>query len=205
MLELAELAAAIDQVIERATGKVFVVDLHTTSADGFPFAVVGATDEHRRFAHSFPLSGIIGLEDHLDGVLTRYLAGLGCITLAIEGGQSATDARRGKTSKPAWTVALAASGVVPEIHGRGRRPAEHLATARGDLPHTVEVVARHAVRPEGVLPHGAGLREHSSHAGGHAARARTAAARSAPFDGVVLLPLYQPQGEDGFFYGRAVD
>ena len=24
----------------------------------------------------------------------------------------------------------------------------------------------------------------------------------APFDGVVLLPLYQPQGADGFFYGR---
>ena len=24
----------------------------------------------------------------------------------------------------------------------------------------------------------------------------------APFDGYVLLPLYQKQGEDGFFYGR---
>ena len=26
----------------------------------------------------------------------------------------------------------------------------------------------------------------------------------APFDGLVLLPLYQPQGSDGFFYGRAL-
>jgi succinylglutamate desuccinylase len=26
----------------------------------------------------------------------------------------------------------------------------------------------------------------------------------APFDGFVLLPLYQAQGEDGFFYGREI-
>jgi len=27
----------------------------------------------------------------------------------------------------------------------------------------------------------------------------------APFDGLVLMPLYQAQGSDGFFFGRAVD
>jgi hypothetical protein len=26
----------------------------------------------------------------------------------------------------------------------------------------------------------------------------------APHDGLVMLPLYQPQGDDGFFWGRAV-
>jgi hypothetical protein len=26
----------------------------------------------------------------------------------------------------------------------------------------------------------------------------------APFDGLVLLPLYQSEGSDGFFYGRSV-
>ncbi len=41
--ELVELADAIDGAIARATGTVFVLDLHTTSAAGVPFAVVGPT------------------------------------------------------------------------------------------------------------------------------------------------------------------
>src|SRR5258706_12952029 len=90
MIEMVELADAIDRVIERAAGAVHVVDMHTTSAEGVPFAVVGPTPAHRAFAAKFPLPGIIGLEEALDGVVTRYLGTRGCITLAIEGGQSAT-------------------------------------------------------------------------------------------------------------------
>jgi succinylglutamate desuccinylase len=42
---------------------------------------------------------------------------------------------------------------------------------------------------------------HPTAAGTLLARDRSGEIR-APFDGVVLLPLYQPDGEDGFFYGR---
>ena len=53
--EVIELLAAIRGAIERARGPVFLVDLHTTSARGVPFALFGDTPEQRLFAGAFPL------------------------------------------------------------------------------------------------------------------------------------------------------
>lgn len=200
--ELVELGGAIDEAIARARGPVHIIDLHTTSAPGFAFAVVGATPEHRRFAAAFELPGIVGLEAALPGVLTGYYGSRGCITLAIEGGQHTTSAAADNLAA-VITVALESAGVVSAAPGAAAARA-HLARVRGDLPAMIEVVLRHPVRA------GDGFRMAPGFANLQPALAGTLLARDhsgeirAPFDGIVLLPLYQPDGEDGFFYGRAV-
>ena len=200
--ELAELAGAIEQVIARARGPVFLLDLHTTSAAGFPFAVVGHTAEHHRFAQAFPLPGIVGLQEALPGVLSGYFGHRGCITLAIEGGQHTTRAAADNLAA-VIAIALEATGIIQEAPGAAAARA-YLAGVRGALPHRIEVVVRHAVRPEHgfrMEPGFANL-EHVA-AGTLLARDASGEIR-APFDGVVLLPLYQPEGDDGFFFGRAL-
>jgi succinylglutamate desuccinylase len=200
LFELVELCDAIERAIQRARGPVFVLDLHTTSADGFPFAVVGPTAEHRRFAEAFPLPGIVGLEEALVGTLTSYFARRGCVTLAVEGGQSASAAAI-ENLIAVITIAVEASGLVASVPGAAAARA-HLAGTRGDLPAMIEVAFRHPVRPEHhfrMEPGFANLQRTA--AGTLLARDRTGEIR-APFDGVVLLPLYQPEGADGFFYGR---
>ena len=86
-------------------------------------------------------------------------------------------------------------------HGRRRRAVAgaaaaraHLAGARGDLPPTIEVVIRHAIRPDDVLPHGARLREHPAHR--RAALCSRTTLRGeirAPFDGVVCCRCTSPR------------
>lgn len=200
--ELRELAAAIDAAIARARGPVYLLDLHTTSAPGYPFGVVGPTAAHRAFAAAFPLPGLAGLEQALTGVLTAHYGARGCITLAIEGGQHTTrDAAANLAAVLA--VALEASGVVADVPDAAAARA-HLARVRGDLPAAIEVVHRHPVRP------GDGFRMVPGFANLQRTAAGTLLARDvsgeirAPFDGVVVLPLYQPDGDDGFFYGRAL-
>ena len=200
--ELAELSAAIDAAIARARGPVFVIDLHTTSAAGVPFAVVGPTAEHRRFAEAFPLPGILGLEAALPGVLTGHYGRGGCVTLAIEGGQH-TSAAAADNLAAVIAIALEATGVVAAAPNADRARA-HLLRARGELPHLIEVVVRHGVR------RGDGFRMVPGFANLQRVAAETLLARDAtgelraPFDGVVVLPLYQPDGDDGFFFGRAL-
>lgn len=200
--ELVELAAAIDERIARARGPVYVLDLHTTSAPGFPFAVVGPTAEHRRFAQAFQLPGIIGLEDALPGVLTGYYGRRGCVTLAIEGGQHTAPATADNLAAIV-TLALEASGVVHAMPGAAAARA-YLTGVRGELPELIEVAVRHPVRPEHAFAMEPGFANlQRTAAGTLLARDRSGEIR-APFDGVVLLPLYQPDGDDGFFYGRAI-
>jgi predicted deacylase len=201
-IELVELAAELDRVRGRARGPVFVLDLHTTSADGIPFAVVGESEAGGAFAAAFPLPGIVGLEKQIDGVLTGHLGRLGCATLAIEGGQSQS-AHALANLEAAVTIGVSAAGVMAAEHVPGLDQAQGLlARARGDLPHLIEVVARHEVLPEH------GFRMEPGFANIQRTGAGTLLARDgsgeirAPFDGLVLLPLYQPQGSDGFFYGR---
>lgn len=200
-VELAQLAAAIDGILARRRGPVFALDLHTTSADGFPFGVVGQTAAHREFAAAFPLPCIVGLEEQLDGVLTSYLGRLGCVTLAVEGGQSESAAALAN-HEAVVTIGLVASGLMPADLPGYEEAREQLSRARGELPLLIEVVARHEVRPEH------GFRMEPGFANIQRTGAGTLLARDgggeirAPFDGLVLLPLYQAQGSDGFFYGR---
>ncbi len=201
--ELAELADEIDLVLARARGPVYAIDLHTTSAAGIPFAVVGASDGHRDFARQLPLPGIVGLEEQLDGVLTRYLSDLGCLTIAIEGGQSDSPATAANL-EAVITLALAASGVVPAMPGMDEAHAL-LERARGDLPPMIEVVSRQAITPDDGFRMEPGFANIQRTAGGTLLARDVRREIRAPFDGLVLLPLYQAQGSDGFFYGRALE
>ena len=101
------------------------------------------------------------------------------------------------------TLALSAAGVTGELPG-SQAARDHLARARGELPPLIEVITRHAVAPDHEFRMEPGFANLQGIASGTLlARDRGGEIR-APFDGVVLLPLYQPLGDDGFFYGRSL-
>jgi len=203
LAEMIELSGELDRTIAAARGAVFAIDLHTTSAPGMPFVVIGETPAERAFAAQLPLPAVVGIEAQVDGLLTRHLAAKGCVTMRIEGGQ--TDSPDAATQlEAAVTLALIASGCVADAAlpqaGAAR---ELLAHARGSLPPLIEVTMRHEVKPEHEFRMEPGFANlHRTSAGTLLARDRRGEIR-APYDGYVVLPLYQQQGGDGFFYGRA--
>ena len=196
---LMALADALERVLERARGPVFALDLHTTSAEGIPFAIAGTRADDRRFAAAFPLPIIVGLQESLGGTLTEYLAARRCVALAVEGGQHAGPASIAH-HEAVIRIGLAAAGITSPSRLDAAR--DLLARARGDLPRQIEVAVRHPVGPGfRMVPGFANIQRAATgtllaHDAGGEIRA--------PFDGVVLMPLYQAQGTDGFFYGREV-
>ena len=86
-LEQLDILVEVRAAIARATGPVYLVDLHTTSAHGVPFALFGDTLAQRAFVSTLPLPLIMGLEEQVDGVLSSYWTRHGCITFGVEGGQ----------------------------------------------------------------------------------------------------------------------
>lgn len=192
------LAGAFDDVLARARGPVFAIDLHTSSSPGVPFAIVGPSELDLSFAARFPIPGIVGMKPKLDGVLTKWLGERGCFALAIEGGQNESPDALENLNAVA-TIGLAAAGLVANPPGLEAARAR-LTLARGDLPPQIEVVSRHEVR--GAFRMEPGFINIQRTAGGTLLAHENGAEIRAPFDGFVLLPLYQPQGQDGFFYGR---
>jgi succinylglutamate desuccinylase len=199
------LLLAITSAIARARGKVVVADLHTTSAPGIPFYITGDTLPQRKLAMAFPLPIVLGLEEQLDGALSEHWTRHACMTFAVEGGQH-DDPASIDNLEAVILVALAATGVVDERDLRGDVADAQalLAQRRSGLPHVMEVVERHAIREEDRFTMMPGFRNlDRARAGQLLARDARGEIR-APRDGMVILPLYQASGDDGFFWGREV-
>lgn len=197
-----DLLAQIDQVIERSFGAVYFLDLHTTSSSGYPFAMIMDGSPQRLFAYHFPLPIILGLLDQIDGVLLKYMHARGCVSLGIEGGQN-EDPRSVAHHEAVLWIALGAAGLIParEVPEVGRHRAV-LTQASYGCPRILEVVHRHSIRDEDRFHMEPGFANiHRVARGTLLAKDRTGEIR-APEDGVVFLPLYQAQGDDGFFFGR---
>ena len=202
--EQVELKASIEEAIARARGPVHLGDFHTTSAAGIPFVLFGDTLAQRQFVRVFPLPILVGLEEQLDGSLSEYWTRHGCVTFGCEGGQH-DDPRSVDNLEAVLYLALAEAGIIafdalPEV----KRSAELLRERRGELPPYLEVISRHAISAEDAFRMEPGFKNLNPASEGQLlARDRRGEIR-APKDGLVILPLYQGLGNDGFFWGRAV-
>ena len=195
---------ALDAVFSRARGPVHLADLHTSSARGIPFVIFGDTLAQRRFVRAFPIPIIIGLEEQVDGVLAQYGTRRGAISFSVEGGQHEDAGARDNLEAVLW-IALAEAHLIakdacPEI----AEAVKHLDERRAGLPRVLEVLGRRAIEPSDAFAMEPGFRNlEPAKRGQLLARDRRGDIR-AESDGVVILPLYQKLGSDGFFWGRAV-
>ena len=205
----AEILGVLEQeLIDAARHRtpVHVLDLHSTSADGPPFTIIGDTLQNRRLAFALCVPVILGLEESVDGTFLGWLAGLGHVAVGIEGGQHDLLSTVDNHESALW-IALVTAGLIeerdaPDLAGHRAR----LAAATAGIPPVVEIRHRHELEPSepfemvGQLANFSEVRRDQLLA--RSGRSGDIRARMA---GILLLPRYQGQGDDGFFLGRRVN
>jgi len=202
--ELAELDFEIEALLAEAPGRVWFLDLHSTSGPGLPFTVLDDALPSRRFALSLPVPVVLGLEEELEGTLLFHLSARGVPGIAFEGGRHDDPQAVDRCEAAIW-VALAEAGLLPRTwRPRAEIARRLLAASRGPVPHLVEVVHRHAITAEDGFRMRPGYSSfHAVARGEELGDDRSGPVRS-PHKGLLLMPLYQPQGADGFFLVRPV-
>lgn len=202
--EAKEILHAIRGAISRARGQVYLVDLHTTSAAGIPFAIFGDTLPQRHFCRDLPLPIVMGLEEQIDGALASYWTRQGCITFTVEGGQH-DDPASIDNLEATLLIAVESAGLFPRGSVAEVREAHALLSSRrGHLPRVMEVVERHAITPEDAFKMAPGFKNLDLAREGQLLATDKNGEIRAPKSGMVILPLYQGLGNDGFFWGREV-
>ena len=201
-VELLELHGAVHQIVAEARGPVYVMDLHTASGPTQPFTTIIDTLANRDFALGIPVPLILGLGELVEGTLMGYLADWGVASMVFEGGQHHHPETLDSLKAALW-VGLGGAGVIREARHReagAGRLRLHAAT-RG-LPTVLEMRYRHPViSGDGFRMHPAFKSFQPVASGQTLARDRKGDVPS-PQVGRILLPLYQDQGEDGFFIVR---
>ncbi len=199
-----QLLTALRREMDAAHGEVYFVDLHTSSADGAPFATVGDTLRNRAFALKLGLPVVLGLEEQIDGALLEYMNNLGHVTAGIEAGRHAAPASVDHHEAVLWLALLATGNMdapdVPEAADLRRL----LLAATPGIPRIMEVRHRHPVAEDDQFIMEPGYTNFEPVPAGTAvARDRTGPLTSHRTCRI-LLPLYQAQGTDGYFLVRPI-
>jgi succinylglutamate desuccinylase len=202
-LETAELFEAIRAECDTyGPDDLVFLDLHTTSAEGGIFSIPTDEQGSLQLARALGAPAIMGLQKSIEGTLLKF---------AAEGGFSALKPRcvafeAGQHENP-QSVHRAAAAIVRCLRTLGCISEEMLESweERSPLPlwpHSPPVLQLryvHAIAPEDEFRMRPGYANFQPvHAGEHLADDVHGPVLS-PEKGLILMPLYQPRGSDGFF------
>lgn len=202
--EQKELLEILHLVIRTAGSEVYVLDLHSTSADGAPFATLGDTLRNREFAQKFPITILLGIEEQLDGTILEYLNNLGCITLGYEAGQHFADSTIDNHEALIWLALVNSGGLRKADFPEYQKHFEILERASGK-GRIVEIRHREVVQPElDGFEMKQGYNNFQPVRQGEILAKNNQGEIKAGETGMILMPLYQKLGNDGFFLGREV-
>lgn len=202
-LEQTELLIHLEKILKTAKNEVYALDLHSTSAGGVPFATVGDTLRNRDFAQKFPVTILLGIEEQLDGTILEYLNNLGAVTLGYEGGQHYSEKTLAAHEALTWLALVNAGILKKEDLPDFEKHAQVLHEATGK-PRIVEIRYRHAISEFDEFKMELGFENFQPIRRGEIlAYDRNGVIKSAE-KGLILMPLYQKLGEDGFFLGGEI-
>jgi len=211
--EMAEILAIIHQELRDYQPEALVLlDLHTTSAQGGIFCIPTDDAPSLRLAKALHAPVILGMLDGIEGTLLHFVADnlfalngfpKFAVGVAFESGQH-DDPLSINRAIAAIVHMLRAAGCIREEDVDTRHEAILSAYAR-DLPKVTRLRYVHHLRQ------GDGFRMRPGYVnfsrvveGEHLADDAKGAVR-APQNGLLLMPLYQAQGSDGFFLVEEVE
>lgn len=201
--EQAALLAQFEAVLATATGPVVFVDLHTSSADGPPFLCLADTIDNRRLGLATGVPIILGIEELIDGAALEWFGQRGVCALAVEGGRHAHPDTVGNHEALLWLLLLRI-GVVPAARVDPAPYRAQVARAVGNTPPIVEITHRHVITAADAFRMAPGFVNFAPVRLGdllaHDVRGEIRAGGPC----LVLLPLYQALGDDGYFLARPV-
>lgn len=203
--EQLELLTLLAPLLVRGGPPLVFLDLHSTSGLSTPFSCMPDVLRNRAIALALPIPLVLGLEEVLEGSLLGYLCDMGHVGVAVEGGQHVDPATVDFHEAAVW-IALVAAGSLDAADVRDL--ADHrgrLIAANRGLPPVVEIRVRHGVRPEdepfAMEP---GFENFQPIFRGQVVARDRSGPILAPRGGLMMLPRYQAQGDDGFFVATPV-
>jgi succinylglutamate desuccinylase len=204
MREQRELLFAIEALLQTPAESTTLLDLHSTSGAGPPFAILSDKVPNRRLVEALSVPAVFGLHRDVRGTLIEWFETLGHASVVLEGGQNDAPQTRARHEAAIWT-ALASLGMVDAGCGVDLAAQRALlASSTAHLPGAIDVCLRWGIEP------GEHFRMEPGFANLQPVRRGELLARTgrhgevpirSPFDGMLLMPLYQAQGNDGFFLG----
>jgi predicted deacylase len=202
--EQIELWAYIDRLLQSSSEKFYFVDLHTTSVRSCPFIFMSDTLMNRKFIKKVPIPVVIGIEEHLSEPLLSYVNELGYPSLAFEGGQH-NDPESVRNHESMIWMSLVSAGIMRKIEVPQYRKHYHqLYYAAEGNRKVYEIRMRQGLQPGDTFKMKPGFENFQKIKKGEPLATLNGHSLHANENARIFMPLYQKQGDDGFFIIRKI-
>lgn len=206
--EILEIAAYVKEVIQQyQPQKLIILDLHTTSSHGGIFTISRDREEDKHLAKALHAPVVLGMLEGLTGTTLHYFTtenmGVETIPITFESGQHIEKLSVMRAVAGIISCMKAIGSVEPEDvenHHEGL-----LVMYSEELPDITRLIDRYAIEPGEGFKMKMGYENFQSVVKGEIVAENNKGPVINEHDGLMLMPLYQEQGEDGFFIVKEVE
>ncbi|MEO1020929.1 MAG: succinylglutamate desuccinylase/aspartoacylase family protein [Bacteroidota bacterium] len=192
--------------LAQETGRLLIfADLHTFSAEEGMFTVSVRDEKNIDLLSQLHVPLIFGIERALHGTALKYMQNMGAIAFALESGKHFSKAAE-DNAKAGLILLLTAAGCIhasdiPDF----ARYYDYMLEQNAQLPHKVEFVYRHIIEKDEEFVMRPGFKNFDKVSKGDWLANDCCGKIHAQNDGYILMPLYQEQGNEGFFIVKPID
>ena len=201
--ELCDIRSNLESIIRSVDGPVTLLDLHSFSGDGPPFVISDEVDDFQEILRGLPFPVILDLSEKIAGTMNHYMGSIGHRAMAIEGGQHNDPYTVTNLTLFLWLFLLKRGYITDEFAPSEwiDREWNRLISRTGHLPRRIRVNYRHEIQEGDMFKMFPGFQSFSPISQGEPLATDRHGIIRAPSSGCILMPLYQGQGNDGFFVG----
>jgi hypothetical protein len=197
--EFTAIVDILEPLLQKTWEEVVFIDLHTTSAQGAPFLLIGDTIRNRRFVQPFPTPKILGLEEQLNGPLLSAINEWGYLSIGFEAGQHEDPASEENHLAFCKLVAVRAGNIAQENIPDYEAAYRILSSRSEPFKKVYEIRFRYGIKAKEIFEMLPGFLNFQPIEKGQLLACNQWSKITAQEKGCIFMPLYQPQGNDGFF------
>lgn len=203
--EMFEIIEVLKQFPEKDYSKRYFLDCHTTSSDSLPYISVQEVNDNDEWAHKFPTYIVRGFSDIVYGAIDHYMSRTGLTGFVFEAGQHTNKESVENHEGVIWLALKEACGLdvtriscYPECIDR---------FARDNAPDqkTFEIIYRHEIKEGDDFKMQPGYENFQEIKKGEVLAKNDDREIKSEWNARIFMPLYQSQGNDGFFVIRDVN
>ncbi len=196
--EQMEIYKQIKKIMQNNNGPFYFLDLHTTSAHSVPFITISDSLNNRKFSKKFPLPVVLGIEEYLEGPLLTFINEFGHIALGFEGGQHDDKSSIANCEAFIWKALVHSKCVSKKKIPEFKKYKKYLADLCCKYEF-FEIIYRYAIKEGEDFTMNPGFKNFEPVDKGQLLAKSYGLPVIANKKSRIFMPLYQKQGEDGYF------
>ncbi|WP_029036165.1 M14 family metallopeptidase [Salinimicrobium xinjiangense] len=197
--EMHEIIEVLEEFPKDDYTKRYFLDCHTTSSDSYPYISVQDVNDNDSWAQKFPTYIVRGFSDIIYGAIDHYMSRTGLTGFVFEAGQHENPASVENHEGVIWLALKEANKLYVEQLSCYPECVERFTEKNAPSQKVFEIVYRHEIKKGDNFKMEPGFKNFQKIRKGQLLATSNGEEIKSEWDAYIFMPLYQSQGNDGFF------